>query len=155
MCNSCKCITDVTNSIKSQISKAGQFYDTLVRDKEMLKNVILTPRDKGRMLGELFAKDEILTLTQVGIVKREMDKPTYTYNCHTDSAWAMYNHITLALKESHPMNYLDNHQLVHTYFVNEFGQLITSTEKSEETVIEEEVSLDTEQESDVFGVNFL
>lgn len=153
-------LTDVTNSIKNQISKAAEFYNTLVEDKEMLKNVILTPRDKGRMLGELFAKDEILTLTQVGIVKREMDNPTYNYNCDADSAWAMYNHITLALKESHPMHYLDNHQLVHTYFVNEFGQLVTTApdveQLIEQEIVVEEVSLDTEPATtELFGVNFV
>jgi hypothetical protein len=118
-------LTDVTSHIQTQISKAGLFYNQLVADKEMLKEIILTPRNQGRILGELFAKDEILTLTQVGIVKREMDKPTFNYNCDRNSAWAMYNHVTLALKQSHPMHYLDDHQLVHRYFVNEYGQLIT------------------------------
>jgi len=117
-------LKDVFTTINTQISNAKIYFDNLVNDKQLLKNVILTPRDKGRILGELFANDEILTLTQVGIVKRELDKPTHTYNAHANSAWSMYNHITYALKESHPGHYIGDHQKVHQYFVNQYGQLI-------------------------------
>ena len=115
---------DVVASIQNQIANAKTYFDNLVTDKNMLKNIILTPRDKGRILGELFANDEILTLTQVGIVKRELDKPTHTYNADTNSAWTMYNHITYALEESHPGHYISDHQKVHQYFVNQYGQLV-------------------------------
>ena len=166
---------DVMAQIDDQVSKAKEHYDLLVKDKQLLENVILTPKDKGRILGELFAYDEILTLTQVGIVKREIDKPSHKYSNHPDSAWDMYNHITLALKESHPGTYMNDHQKLHQYFVNSYGQLITpqiaqNDEEEEETyevVAPEPVSPaghdmdndfypDVENKNEnVFGVNFL
>jgi hypothetical protein len=118
-------LQDVISEIDHQISHAKEHYDVLLADKALLKNVILTPRDKGRILGELFANDEILTLTQVGIVKRELDNPTHNYNTDANSAWSMYNHITLALKESHPSTFMKDHQRVHGYFVDAYGNLIT------------------------------
>lgn len=155
-------LQDVCNSINEQISNAKQFFDTLVADKEMLKDIILTPRHKGKILGELFAYDEILTLTQVGIVKREMDKPSHNYNADVNSAWTMYNHITFALKESHPGHYIGDHQKVHQYFVNAFGQLVTSQESFQIDPNHEEDELIapvTESYIDVdrnaYGVNFL
>ena len=149
-------LADVFTTINSQISKAKEYYDKLVEDKEMLKNVTLTNRDKGRILGELFAHDEILTLTQVGIVKREIDKPSFTYNAAIDSAWTMYNHITLALKESHPMNFIDNHQKVHSYFVDQYGKLIT-TQIVEEAATPAVVNTSTKKmiKPSHLGVNFL
>ena len=158
-------LQDVVDQIKSQIQGAKEYYDNLLQDKSMLKNVVLTPRDKGRILGELFAKDEILTLTQVGIVKREMDKPSHNYNCHTDSAWAMYNHITFALKESHPSTYMADHERLHEYFVNEYGQLVTAKvnqqdeddddDETYDVQTPEPVSPGSDFDVDVFGVNFL
>ena len=139
---------------------AKVFFNNLVNDKQLLKNIILTPRDKGRILGELFANDEILTLTQVGIVKREMDKPTHTYNSDKDSAWTMYNYITFALKESHPGHYIGDHQKVHNYFVNKYGNLVTAKVDPEDEDGEnpftgvEEVSPAGTIDSR-FGVNFL
>ena len=112
-------------SITDQILNAKRYFTKLVEDKELLKNVILSPKEKGTILGRLFAEQEILTLTQVGIVKREMDKPSFQYNASPDSAWSMYNHVTVALKESHPQTFLQDHEVLHRFFVDEYGQLQT------------------------------
>jgi hypothetical protein len=114
---------EAAQHINDQITNARNHFSTLVQDKEILKDVLLTPRDKGSILGRLFAEQEILTLTQVGIVKRELDKPSHNYNCNPDSAWAMYNHVTVALKESHPNSYLQDHEILHDFFINQYGQL--------------------------------
>jgi len=160
-------LQDVINEITHQIAHAKEHYDVLLQDKQMLKNVLLSPRDKGKILGELFANDEILTLTQVGIVKRELDKPSHNYNSDVNSAWTMYNHITLALKESHPSSYMKDHQRVHGYFVNEFGQLVTTTNQLVDPIDEEDeddvrenlivspAGSDYDVDMNAYGVNFL
>jgi len=160
-------LQDVVDQINYQISHAKEHYDVLLADKQILKDVTLTPRLKGKILGELFANDEILTLTQVGIVKREMDKPTHNYNADVNSAWTMYNHITLALKESHPSTFMKDHQRVHGYFVDAFGQLVVqnpvhnTVQDDEDDEIEsvEQVSpaggFDFDIDINSFGVNFL
>lgn len=147
-------LTDVTTFMQEQIADASKYYDKLVHDKQMLKDVHLSQRQKGTILGRLFAEDEILTLTQVGIVKRELDKPTFNYSSNPDSAWDMYNHITLALKDSHPMKYLSNHQRVHEFFVNEYGNLISTTSSVVDQMIAEPVLVEEESLAD-FGVSFL
>ena len=158
-------LQDVIVQINNQIVHAKEHYDSLVYDKNMLQNVILTPKDKGRILGELFAFDEVLTLTQVGIVKREIDKPTHQYSGNPDSAWDMYNHITLDLKESHPGTYMKDHQRVHQYFVDTYGNLVTTqvdpddeedipfVEESEEVSPAGGSDFDIDMNS--YGVNFL
>jgi len=165
-------LQDVVNQINNQISHAKEHYDLLLHDKQMLKNINLSPKDKGTILGQLFADDEILTLTQVGIVIREIDKPSHNYNADIDSAWTMYNHITLALKESHPSTFMKDHQRVHGYFVDAFGQLVTPSpvhnsvqddddedEETYEVVSPEPVSpaggSDFDIDMNTYGVNFL
>ena len=158
-------LNDVFTTINTQISNAKTYFDTLVENKDMFKTIMLTARDKGRILGELFANDEILTLTQVGIVKRELDKPTHTYNADVNSVWTMYNHITLALKESHPGHFIGDHQKVHQYFVNQYGQLVVPTnvdpidEENEEDVREDiaisPAGSDFDLDMNTIGVNFL
>jgi len=147
-------LADVATSMQEQIANASKYYDNLIRDKQMLKDVHLSQRQKGTILGRLFAEDEILTLTQVGIVKRELDKPSFNYSSNPDSAWDMYNHITLALKDSHPMRYLSNHQRVHNFFVNEFGKLVSTTNTVVEPVTIQAPVMEEELVAD-FGVNFL
>jgi hypothetical protein len=147
-------LTDVTSFMQEQIADASKYYDKLIHDKQMLKDVHLCQRQKGTILGRLFAEDEILTLTQVGIVKRELDKPSFNYSTNPDSAWDMYNHITLALKDSHPMRYLSNHQRVHEFFVNEYGNLVSKTNSVVDQMIEEPSFIEEESLAD-FGVSFI
>ena len=151
-------LVDVTNSIQFQINHAKEYYNNLVADKEMLKQVQLTKSQQGSMIGRLFIEQEILTLTQVGMIQREIEKPTHQYSVNPNSAWDLYNHVTLALKDSHPLNYLSDHQKVHNFFVNEFGQLKNIyanvideevTEEVLETVEEEEQEFNT-----AYGVMF-
>ena len=157
-------LNDVIGSVQFQLQNAQVYYDQLIQDKEMLKNVLLTKKQQGSILGRLFADEELLTLTQVGIVKRELDKPSFNYNADPDSAWSLYNHVTLSLKDSHPLHYLDDHQDVHSFFVNEFGQLKSSAPVSnpvEELYYADEVlkkaqqAAVTSEEEDTFGVNFM
>lgn len=114
---------DVIQSITNQIGNAKLFYDNLVADKEMLKQVNLTSKEKGEIVGRLFIEQDVLTLTQVGMIQKEINKPTHAYSNNPNSAWDLYNYVTLALKDSHPLSFLTDHQKVHNYFVNEFGQL--------------------------------
>jgi hypothetical protein len=151
-------LKDVAFQINNQIHAAKEHYDRLLQDKAMLKNVKLSARDKGRILGQLFANDEILTLTQVGIVKREIDKPTHNYNADVDSAWTMYNHITLALKESHPSTFMKDHEKVHEYFVDCYGVLVTppQIDGGDYDIDKEEIEESLEaMEQSILGVNFL
>lgn len=164
-------LQDAVFSIRTQIGDAFKHYTQLIADKELLKNVVLTRKDQASIIGRLFADEEILTPTQTSIVKKEMNTPSHNYNADPNSAWALYNHVTLALKESHPLTYLSDHQKVHTFFVNEYGQLITpqidggvnltddDDDEEYEVVSPEPVSpaggSDFDIDANAFGVNFL
>lgn len=156
-------LVDVTNSIQFQISHAKEYYNNLVADKEMLKQITLDKSKKGEVVGRLLIEQEILTLTQVGMVQREIEKPTHQYSQNPDSAWDLYNHITLALKDSHPLSYLSDHQKVHNFFVDQFGQLNQSAyaqideeqeEEYEEPVLIEKVTQHVVKPQESFGVVF-
>jgi hypothetical protein len=164
-------LQDAVFSIKTQLGDAFKHYSQLIADKELLKNVVLTRKDQASIIGRLFADEEILTPTQTSIVKREMYTPSYNYNSDPNSAWSLYNHVTLSLKESHPLTYLSDHQKVHSFFVNEYGQLITPQigggvmvdpidEEDEEDVREDLIvspagGSDFDVDMNAYGVNFL
>lgn len=131
-------LQDAANSIKYQLADAFKHYNQLILDKEMLKSVYLSRKQQSAILGELFADKEIINISQMGIIKKEMDAPTHIYSGNPNSAWDFYNHVTLALKDSHPRSYLKDHQDVHRYFVNAFGQLLQYPLTTQEAVDEED-----------------
>lgn len=160
-------LQDAVLSIKTQIGGAFKHYSQLIADKELLKNVILTRKDQASIIGRLFVDEEILTPTQTSIVKKELFTPTHVYNSDPNSAWTLYNHVTLALKESHPLTYLSDHQKVHSFFVNEYGQLLQyplttqeAVDEEDETDVREDLIVspagsDFDLDKVAFGVNFL
>jgi hypothetical protein len=138
-------LQEAIDTIKVQISNARKFYDQLVKDKEMLKGITLTRGEQAAIVGQLLIEQDVLTLSQVGIVKREIEEPTHTYNAPADSAWTLYNHVTLALKDSHPLTYIADHEKLHNFFIDQYG-LIKKYVQPEltfvEEVNEEEVDID-------------
>jgi hypothetical protein len=101
------------------------------------------------------------------MIDRELKKPTHKYSANPNSAWDLYNHITLALKDSHPLTYLSDHQKVHSFFVDQFGNLKNVYAPVEDMINnipeedEEEMILETQDElfveevmSSDFGVKF-
>lgn len=118
-------LTDAVNSIKNQLQDAFHHYKNLIKSKEALKNILLNKRQQATLIGVMYAEKDIISLSQMGVVKRELDAPSFNYNADKDSAWALYNHVTLALKNSHPLDYINNHQMLHDLFMKELS-IVTS-----------------------------
>jgi hypothetical protein len=154
-------LQEATGSIEFQILHADQFFTKLIAEKEALKQVKLTTLQKSHIVGELLIDKQIISSTQVSLVMREINKPTFEYNADPDSAWTLYNHITHALKLSHPLTYLNDHQKLHQHFVMSFvqpssqpalSQVYVSAPVQEEPVLE---SSDFTPNNSMFGVNFM
>lgn len=109
---------EASEMIEYQVSKASVYFNELISDKNELSNKLITKREQAEIIGRLFLEEKALTLTQLGIIERELKNPTYDLDVDPDSAWMLYNHVTHALKESHPSIYLENHQKVHKIFLN-------------------------------------
>lgn len=111
---------EASDMIAFQISKAGVYFNQLVEDKDLLSNKLITTKTQAEIVGRLFLEERAVTLTQLGIIEREIKNPSYDYDTDPDSAWSLYNHVTHSLKESHPSIYLENHQRVHKIFMDVF-----------------------------------
>jgi hypothetical protein len=111
---------EAQKTIADQISNAQVYYDRLVTDKNIMKEVIIDTKRQAELLGVLFAEYEILTTEQMSLVKQQMDKPSFFYNGDVNSLWSFYNHVTLALKKSHPKNWMEDQRKLHWFLSMEF-----------------------------------
>lgn len=121
--------------ITNQVAGAIGDYEKLIQDKDLLKNITISAKLRSEIIGRLFLENEILNLNQMGIILNEMKKPSFNYNADQDSAWTLYNHINLSLKESHPAKWMDHHQELHRFFINEYGRLIDNTKEDTDNSI--------------------
>lgn len=110
---------DIVMQLSNQIKNGEKHYTRILNDRDSLKNVTLTNREQSELLGRLFADDEIITSSQVSIIKKEMKKPSFNYDCLDDNAWAFYNHVTHSLKVSPPRDWMQDSQNFHDFMMNE------------------------------------
>ena len=110
---------DIAMQLSNQIKNGEKHYTRILNDRDSLKNVTLTNREQSELLGRLFADDEIITSSQVSIIKKEMKKPSFNYDCLDDNAWAFYNHVTHSLKVSPPRDWMQDSQNFHDFMMNE------------------------------------
>ena len=111
---------DVIASMQVQITNATMYYNQLVKDKEVMKTINLSSRKQAELLGILFAEYEVLTTEQASIIRQQMDKPSFFYNGGKDTLWAFYNHVTVALQQSHPRSWMEDQRMLHWVISNEF-----------------------------------
>jgi hypothetical protein len=103
--------------LSNQIKNGEKYYKRIIKDKNSLKNTVLTKREQSELLGRLFADEEIISSNQINCIKKEMTKPSYDYNCDQDTAWAFYNHVTHSLKISPPKNWMQDSQDFHDFMM--------------------------------------
>ena len=104
--------------ISEYINNAGEYWDSLVQHKNSMKEILLSTTAQHDILGELFMRKDVINTMQLNSVKKEFSKPSFDYKVDTDSAWALYNHITLSLKDSHPADWMEDQIKVHEIFSN-------------------------------------
>jgi hypothetical protein len=111
---------ETQEAILLQIDNADVYYNQLVLDKENMKQIILKPKNSAEIMGRLFLEHKLINVEQLSIVKNELHTPSYKYEGDSDSLWCLYNHITHALKTSHPKSWLDQQRMIHWFLTNEY-----------------------------------
>ena len=133
--------SDTIKTIIDQISNADAYFDQILSDKDTMKKITLTERKQAELLGILYAEYEILTTEQMSTVKQQIDRPGYDYNCEVNSLWAFYNHVTYALKKSHPKDWMEDQRKLHLFISMEFDLLNYSEPDTTEDIDLEFVDL--------------
>lgn len=108
------------NKIMGYISDAEQIFYNLQQDRNRFKQIGISARVRAELLGRMFIEEEIITSTQLGIIKKEIDNPSYNYGAG-DSVWQLYNHSTLSLRDEHPSKYYESHINIHKFFKEQFA----------------------------------
>jgi len=87
----------------------------------------------------MFLKEDFITSTQLNIIKREIENPTYDYGADS-SMWQLYNFVTYSLKDVHPSLWMNNHMNAHKFFVNQSGIITTNPVEVKEDVVDYHIS---------------
>lgn len=112
-------LEDYRKQATVHIGKAGEMFGKLSNDREAMKNIAITKKTVAELMGRMYIEEGIVNATQLGIIRREIENPSYDYKAD-GSVWQIYNHVTVALKEAHPHNHIEQHIRSHNFFKKEF-----------------------------------
>lgn len=113
-------LNEAIAAIELQLRLADEHFRILCSHKDQLKEVTAPKRLQAELCGRLFMEDKIISVTQLSIIQRELEEPSFNYGVHEESGWYLYNAVTYALKKSHPLNWIEDHEAIHEVFINEF-----------------------------------
>jgi len=105
--------------IKYAIQTMQQQHNKTITLMDTLKGITVSKRIQAELAGRLFIEYEIITATQLNIVKRQIEKPTFNYH-NNNSIWDFYNHVTLSLKTTPPSKFIDRHMKFSNFITEEF-----------------------------------
>lgn len=101
--------------IEEYVKGAEETFYQIQKDKELFKEKEITKRVSAELVGRMYLEEAIITTTQVGIIKNEIEKPTHNYNV-PNSMWELFNYSTFAAKKEHPSKYFETHKNIHKFF---------------------------------------
>jgi len=102
-----------------------------------MKTIVLNKRRQAQMLGILFAEYQIITTEQASMIRNQMDRPSHIYD-DSNSLWAFYNYVTIALQHSHPKTWMEDQRVLH-YFMSSINNFAVAAPVVVPVVIEAEV----------------
>ncbi len=114
----------ITNEIITSIELMESTMTKHIERRNRMKELEISKKTIAELCGRMFIEEEIISSTQLGIIKKEIENPSFDYCCE-GSVWQFYQHCTHATKETTPMMWHKTHKNLGDFFVNQFGLLVT------------------------------
>lgn len=113
-------VQELNSKIINTINQLDEHFQKIIRQSEQLHNIEMSKEQYAELIGRLFIIDKVVIPTQLNIISREIDEPSFE-DFRDMNAWSLYNHVTYSLKEAHPKNYLQQHTEFHNFMEAEFN----------------------------------
>jgi len=96
----------------------GEYFEKLLTERERLQTIPANLRQVAELTGRLIYEEDIINTMQANIIKDELENSkNFKHIMDFDfSMYDYYNHVTEALKRSHPRTYLQDHINLHSFF---------------------------------------
>jgi len=85
-----------------------------------MKEIEITKKTCAGLIGRMFMDDEIITITQLGIINKELHNPSFDYGVE-NTVYNLFQHCTHSFKEVTPRTWLPKQLELSDFFINEFS----------------------------------
>lgn len=116
-------IDDIQDYVIGGIGTLQNAFEHNVIQLNELKKFQISPNDTYNILGKLFFEEEVISISQMSIIKKELQfSQNFRHLGDSDfTAFDAYNAVTESLKSSHPLTYIRDHINTHKLFEQTFN----------------------------------
>jgi hypothetical protein len=111
---------EAPKNIQLYLNNLENKFENVIRGKERFEQIEITKKTCAELLGRLYVEEEIINSTQLAIVKREIENPSFNYNAD-GSLWQFVNNITFAQQETNPRDYIDKSLQLFNFIETEYA----------------------------------
>ena len=112
--------------IIESIKGAAEVFERMQQQRDDMKYITIDRKVQASLIGQLFLDKQLITSTQLNIIKSELLKPTFDYGA-PNSLWELYQYTTYAMKHLHPRLWIDSHINVHDFYNEVKDEYLPST----------------------------
>ncbi len=106
---------DLGNLVNNTIDISYEELESNIKTAQDLKQIDMSRQEMARAAGEMFISKNLISSDQLNIMKREILSSEKFVN---ETRWDFYNHLTEALKKSHPSSAVQRHIEAGNYVIN-------------------------------------
>lgn len=107
---------EIYDKLTEAIEKMEYNWEKLQQDVLKMTLTFLNLTQKAEVLGRLFVEEEVITITELSKIKKELSKPTHDYEA-CDTLWELYNYVTFVLKDAHILRKTEALKKTHDFMV--------------------------------------
>jgi hypothetical protein len=111
--------TESPRNIQLYLNNLENKFENVLKRKARFEQIEVTKKTCAELLGRLYVEEEIINSTQLAIVKREIENPSFNYNAD-GSLWQFVNNITFSQQETNPRDYIDKSLQLFNFIEKEY-----------------------------------
>lgn len=114
-------VADIVNHVQLAVNSLASLAEKHAELIAKVKYVNLGEAEIAQAIGSLYLYDNIVNTEQLQIIKRELQEPSFSYGTKANNLWTLYNHVTHALKNCHPGDFMRKHVELHDKFLKKWS----------------------------------
>jgi hypothetical protein len=113
-------VHELREKIALTAEQLEEHFHKMLRHSKRMQEIQMSKRIISELSGRLFIEHELITATQLGVIKREIIAPTFD-EFKDENLWSFYNYVTYSLKTAHPTKFIEQHKDFHEFVEQEFN----------------------------------
>ena len=111
---------EAPKNIQLYLENLEDKFENVLKRKKRFEQIEITKKTCAELLGRMYVEEEIITSSQLNIIKNELINPSYNYQAD-GTLWEFNNYVTYSLQQTNSKDYIDKSLQLFNFIETEFA----------------------------------